>query len=180
MSNKNDWDSYDDSEDIVENEGGVPKWFNILFAITVVIAVGYAFAYHFIFDWSQSKEYAQDVKFQKAVRPVKTVKLTAEGKNPLRGNAEAITKGEKLFKSRCGVCHKADGTGLIGPNIVDSKWLHGNTDEDLYTLVMEGITIKQVKQNPPKGPMPPHKASVGSTGVLQILAYLAKINKSIK
>jgi cytochrome c-L len=42
------------------------------------------------------------------------------GENPYNGDGEAIADGKKLFKL-CAGCHMPDGTGRMGPNIVDAS-----------------------------------------------------------
>ena len=44
------------------------------------------------------------------------------GENPYLGDEEAIAAGEKLYKKFCQACHMPDGTGRIGPNLVDDQW----------------------------------------------------------
>lgn len=181
MSSNKDWqNAYDDTEEITENTGKIPVWFSVLFSATIAIAFVYGFFYHLIYDWSQAKEYAQEVAYYKQEHPQIHVALKKDGTNPYRGDAAAITAGEKTFTTICGACHRQDGTGLIGPNIVDNKWLHGNTDAAVFSQIMDGITLEQVKQKPPKGPMPGHKNSLGAKKVLEVMAYLAEKNKSLK
>ncbi len=182
MSDK-DWQAYDDSGDIKEHQGYVPAWFSALFYGTIIIGIIYGVYYHFIADWSQAKEYTQEVAAYMKDHPQKPKAVAAlkeDGSNPYRGNAEAIAAGQKTYLGICSACHRADGTGLVGPNLVDNKWLHGNTDKAVYNVVMNGISAEQVKQKPPKGPMLPHKDSLGSQKILEVVAYLASKNKSLK
>ena len=118
-------------------------------------------------------------QYQKA-HPEKLVALNDDGTNPYRTDAAAIERGKKTFEGICAACHKVDMTGLVGPNLTDATWLHGSTDKELYAIVMNGVPQDKLKQNPPKGPMPAHKNSLGSAKVLEVLAYVASKNPTLK
>lgn len=171
---------YEDNEDIGEGRGWLPAWWVWMMYGGFAYALIYTVYMHGVLGWSQEKQYDEEVTaFQKA-HPEALVSLTEEGVNPFRGDEEAIARGEKTYLGFCAACHKPDGTGLVGPNIVDAEWMHGDTDQVVYTLVMEGVTMEAVKQNPPKGPMPAHKNSLGAKKVLEVLAYLAQKNPHLK
>lgn len=110
--------------------------------------------------------------------PQAKVVVSADGSNPFRDNAEAVAAGQKTFQQFCVACHGPEGKGLIGPNLMDAEWLHGDTDAEIYQVVMEGVGVDKTKTG--KGPMPAHKQSVGSEKVYQVLAWLASNNKSLK
>lgn len=44
------------------------------------------------------------------------------GENPYIDDETAIAEGEELYKKLCQACHMPDGTGRIGPNLVDDQW----------------------------------------------------------
>ena len=184
MSDKKEFNAYDDSADIKENRGYVPLWFSVLFYGSIIIGTVYGLSYHFIYDWSQKKEYAAEVESYQKEKPAEAtalaVELSVDGTNPLRGDKVAIAEGEKTFKNACAACHGMTATGVVGPNLVDKDWLHGNTDKALYTVIMEGVTAENAKQKPYKGPMLAHKASLGAKKVLEVMAWLAEINPSFK
>lgn len=177
---KNDWkNGYDDSEEIKEKTGYIPAWFSILFGGTVVFGIIYAIVLHGG-GWTQEKQYQDEVKMAEKNQPVVTIGLSKEGVNPLRGKADAIEAGHKTYLATCAACHKPDATGLVGPNLKDAKWLHGGTDKEVYHVIMEGVSMEKALQKPPKGPMPPHKAQLGAKKVLEVMAWLAKINPNLK
>ena len=44
---------------------------------------------------------------------------------------------------KCAACHKADGGGLVGPNLTDRYWVHGaGADQDLYDVIAQGVPEK--------------------------------------
>lgn len=46
--------------------------------------------------------------------------------------------GEELFASNCAPCHGADGTGGIGKNLHDNKFIQSKSDEELIAFVLAG------------------------------------------
>jgi cytochrome c oxidase cbb3-type subunit 3 len=53
-----------------------------------------------------------------------------------------LEEGEALFAQYCVVCHAERGQGLVGPNLTDAYWIHGNRPLDIHRVVTEGVTAK--------------------------------------
>lgn len=53
-----------------------------------------------------------------------------------------VDEGEQLFLQYCAVCHQADGSGLVGPNLTDDYWIHGPSPMDQHRVVTNGVTAK--------------------------------------
>jgi putative heme-binding domain-containing protein len=84
-------------------------------------------------------------------------------KNPLEGNADAITAGMGAYRQRCADCHGVDARGIRSPDITQ-VWARGRTDGALFGIVRNGI---------PGTEMPAHPAPrTSDTDVWRILAYL--------
>ena len=93
------------------------------------------------------------------------VRLPADppAKNPLEGNADAITAGMGAYRQRCADCHGVDARGIRSPDITQ-VWARGRTDRALFGIVRNGI---------PGTEMPAHPAPrTSDTDVWRILAYL--------
>jgi cytochrome c oxidase cbb3-type subunit 3 len=50
--------------------------------------------------------------------------------------------GSSTFATMCSSCHLADGGGLIGPNLTDRYWLHGNKPLEIFKTITEGVAAK--------------------------------------
>jgi cytochrome c-L len=55
----------------------------------------------------------------------------ATGENPYAGDQHAIAEGQTLYKRWCQACHLPDGTGRIGPSLVDEQWRYERTGTDV-------------------------------------------------
>jgi cytochrome c oxidase cbb3-type subunit 3 len=47
-------------------------------------------------------------------------------------------EGARIFKQRCSPCHGPQGKGDIGPDLTDSEWRYGGTDQDLFETISNG------------------------------------------
>lgn len=176
-----DFNEYPDDEDIHEGRGWLPTWWTVMLWGGFIIAVVYSVYVHGVLGWSQGAGYQEEIANFEKEHPQIEVSLTDDGVNPYRGDADAIAGGEKVFAATCAACHKADMTGLIGPSLADKAWLHGSSDAKVYEVIMEGVLdANNWKQQPPKGPMPPHKTSLGGQKVLQVMAFIASKNETLK
>lgn len=50
-----------------------------------------------------------------------------------------VEAASKLFTS-CAACHKADGGGLVGPNLTDEFWKNGGSKEAIVKTIVEGVS----------------------------------------
>lgn len=162
---------------IKQDDNALPPWWTWFFLICIIFAVGYASYFPFS-NWHMQDRFLSEVKAHNTLFPPKeALKALPGGENPLRGKTEAIAKGEKTFKTICAACHGQDAKGVVGPSLVDAEWIHGTTDGEIFNVVMNGVNPPNTKLN--KGPMPAHKASLGSEKVYQVLAWLAKKNTTL-
>lgn len=168
-----------DDEIIKEGRGWLPQWWMLILYGGIIFSIFFTIYYHVILGWTSKGQYQDEIKAYAAQNVQMVVTLNEDGSNPLRGDATAIANGKKNFTSICAACHKLDATGIIGPDLTDNVFLHGNTDADMFEVIMEGINAEQIKQNPPKGIMTPHKNSLGAKKVLETMAWLASKNPNI-
>lgn len=148
-----------------EEDHRIPPWWWWSFFATVVFAVVYV-PYYAITGWSQEKQYEAEVAAARARYAQAATELPSE--NPFRGEPAAIEKGEEIFRTTCSACHKPDGTGLVGPSLVDPYWKYGDSDAELFHSVAKGRP----------GGMPAWEAQLGANGVWKVLAYLETLPRS--
>jgi cytochrome c oxidase cbb3-type subunit 3 len=60
----------------------------------------------------------------------------------LERNPQALNLGKATFTQNCAACHRADGGGMIGPNLTDQYWIHGPQITDIYRTVTDGVMAK--------------------------------------
>ena len=92
------------------------------------------------------------------------------GKNPYVGNADAIAAGKALYDANCQVCHKPDGSGGMGPSLIDGTYVNkrANTDIGMFEVIHSGAA----------GAMRPFsKRGVTQDQILQMIAYIHTLKK---
>src|SRR5213595_3538627 len=102
------------------------------------------------------------------------LRLPAQEKNPYAGDAKMAKLGESQFRSNCAFCHGlgARGGGR-GPDLTRAQKRHGNSDEEIFRNVHDGIAGTA---------MPPATAGgigVGMTDeeIWQAITYIRSVEK---
>jgi cytochrome c-L len=100
------------------------------------------------------------------------VEFQQTGQNPYRGDAKAIAAGKAVWQKWCRACHLDDGTGRIGPNLVDDKVQHKRvaTDVGQFEVIYAGGA----------GAMQAFGKRVDQDTILAVMAYLAELQAAAK
>jgi len=90
-------------------------------------------------------------------------------RNPLAGDAKAITQGAVLFRQECMFCHGvAARGGMRAPDLTTGSWSHGGSDDELARTISGGV---------PGTAMPPNNLT--DDEIWQIVAYLRTLEQPI-
>jgi putative heme-binding domain-containing protein len=84
-------------------------------------------------------------------------------KNPLEGNAQAISNGAAMFRNRCAGCHGPDAHGYLGPDLT-AFWAAGGTDGRMFDIVRYGVSGTEM--------IPADPTRVFDKDIWQVLAYV--------
>jgi cytochrome c oxidase cbb3-type subunit 3 len=102
------------------------------------------------------------------------VVISAQEKNPFAGDAKVAKLGESQFRINCAFCHGlgARGGGR-GPDLTRAQKKHGNTDEELYHTINEGVPGTAMPANGTTG------QGVGMTAeeVWEVISYIRSVEK---
>ena len=156
-------------ENLEELNNPLPRWWLIMFYITLVFGIGYLILYPGIgifsglLGWSQEEQYMQEMQDADArYGPIYEKYLGIDIKE-LVDDPEAVKLGERLYSTYCTTCHGSDARGVRGfPNLRDHDWLYGGTPEKIKETIMKGR----------QGAMPAWKDSLGDEGVFQVSRYV--------
>ena len=160
-------------DDLTEYNQPMPRWWLMLFYITIVFALIYLVlypglgSYPGVLGWSQYKEYREEVQAaQEQVAPL-FEKYVSIAIPELARNEEAMRTGQRLFANNCAVCHGSDAGGARGfPNLRDDAWLYGGSPETIRTSILQGRN----------GAMPPFGPQLGERGVREVAAYVYSLS----
>jgi len=74
-----------------------------------------------------------------------------------------VAAGNVTFQQNCAACHKPDLSGLIGPSLTDSEWIHGGNPTDIFHTITNGV--------PEKG-MPTWGGPLGPKKIAELVAFI--------
>src|SRR5690606_6830027 len=80
-------------------------------------------------------------------------------------DAADIAEGKKIYTSSCVACHKADGGGMVGPNLTDDHWLHGGDIKSIFKTIKYGINA-----------MPQWQTSYSNKQIAQVASYVMSLH----
>lgn len=131
---------------ILEYDNPMPKWWVWTFWGSFFFSLGYFIHYH-VTGNGESVAVAYDTELsvarEKEAMQAMGGEVTEDSLTKLMLNPAMMNDASKLFVQRCAQCHGANGEGLIGPNLTDNYWLHGNASlMAIYQVVNEGVQTK--------------------------------------
>ena len=134
---------------IRELDNKLPRWWVWLFYLSITFAVIYLSVYHVFAKGNVAKygqmaaEYQAEMKIGAALKVAAMTRFeaTMASLQPSQ-DPEAVARGKKTFLTLCAPCHRADGGGLVGPNLTDAYWIHGSNFVDNVTTIWNGVPAK--------------------------------------
>lgn len=132
-----------DYDGIRELDNPTPPWWVWGFRLSMLFAVVYLWVY-FVGKNAplQIEELAianAQAEKAKAEYLAKTGNMVDENNIPTLTDASELAIGKDFFVNNCSACHLADGGGMIGPNLTDDYWMHGNTLNDIFKTIKYGV-----------------------------------------
>jgi cytochrome c oxidase cbb3-type subunit 3 len=133
-----------DYDGIQELDNKLPRWWVLMFYITIFFGLGY-FVYYHVIDVGRlmETEYQAEMKRADAVKgaAVAAFEATVDTLKPAT-DTMTLEKGKAVFTQMCAPCHRQDGGGLVGPNLCDDYWIHGSEFKDNLRTILDGVPSK--------------------------------------
>ncbi len=158
---------------IREYDNPLPRWWVLIFWGSFIFAVGY-FLWYTVLGKGKSRlqEYREDVAQAQAAQDKRAAKeiVTEQSLDKMLATPSVVTSGKAVFESRCVPCHGDHAQGVIGPNLTDAYWIHGNgTLMDIFNTVDKGV--------PDKG-MPTWGRQLKPTELRAVVAYVGTLRNT--
>lgn len=169
---------------IREFNNPLPRWWLWLFYGTIAFALIY-FPWHLLgYGLTGPQEYQEELleaaKSAPAPAPAagapqsagaapSAAPLAAGKAAPAPKDAATLAAGKEIFGANCAPCHGPQGQGVIGPNLTDEYWLHGDTFAEIQNTITNGV--------PDKG-MISWRATLGPEKIRQVAAYVVSLSGS--
>jgi len=124
------------------------------------MAASDAVTFHYVLDGSPLDVSAKPGEvFSEAV-----IKFHKTGQNPYNSDKGALGEGKEIYTAICQACHMPDGSGRIGPSLIDQQHLYPQvtTDVGLFDVVFGGAS----------GAMQPFSKRLSQDQILKVIAYV--------
>lgn len=162
--------------DLREMNNPLPRWWMVLFILTVVFSLAYLLLYPGLgsaagsLGWTSPGEVAAANEKAKAQMEAVYARYQPMTVDDLAKDGDARAIGERLFLNNCATCHGSDARGSKGfPNLTDNDWLWGGKPENIVETITKGR----------QGLMPPMAAAVGSAeDVRNVANYVLSLSGS--
>jgi cytochrome c oxidase cbb3-type subunit 3 len=160
---------------IQEYDNPMPRWWRWTFWATFYFATCYFLWQHVYMKGTPiTEEYAADMReFRETVAKREMGGgASEESLTKIMANTALMTDAGTTFKNRCVPCHGPNGQGVIGPNLTDHYWIHGQGKlMDIYSVVNDGVLAKG---------MPAWGKQLAPIEVAKLAAYIGTLrNKNI-
>lgn len=156
--------SYDGIEEL---DHVLPRWWLFTLYAAMVFAVGYWGWYQvFGIGASTQEEYAAAVAEHAAMQAAHEAKQPRPTEDVLVALARddaAVGRGRLVYQQNCVACHGPELRGLVGPNLVDATWLHGDKATQILGVVEDGVLAKG---------MPAWKPVLGPAKSAEVTAFI--------
>lgn len=138
-----------DYDGIHELDNRLPPWWIYGFYLTIIVGCIYLYRYHVSGSGAlQTEEYQiamQNAEIQKEEYLKHAANKVDENTVTLITDPAQLGEGKKLFVTNCAACHRADGGGVVGPNLTDDYWLHKGSVKDIFKVLKYGVVEKGMK-----------------------------------
>jgi len=154
---------------IQEYDNPMPRWWVLLFWITIVFVPVYYLTPGDLFgNGKKVAMYEKEMAAFTAAHPTGPT-VSPEQLAAAVADRNEVTKGKAVFTVNCVACHRADGGGLIGPNLTDDFWIHGGTPLAIHNTIEQGVLAKG---------MPPWGKMLKPDQLLSLTAYVMSLHDS--
>lgn len=133
-----------EADGIKELDNLLPRWWVWLFYLSTIFAIAYMFYYHVLnLGDLQIAAYKKDAQKGELIKnaAIASFESTLGTLSPVQ-DAPSLNKGQVVYTQMCAPCHRADGGGLVGPNLCDDYWIHGSNYLDNLKVIINGVPEK--------------------------------------
>ena len=162
--------------DLIELNNPLPRWWMLLFVVTVFVGFGYLAMYPGLgsregeLGWTSERAYQEEQARAHRAMAAQYAPFAGVPAEALARDPAAMGIGERLFLNNCAACHGSDARGSKGfPNLTDTDWLYGGSPALIEETIRKGR----------RGSMPAIADAVGSgTDVANVANYALSLSGS--
>jgi cytochrome c oxidase cbb3-type subunit 3 len=146
VSQESELDLGHDYDGIRELNNRLPPWWLYGFYLTIVIAFIYLWRFHVSHNGPSSIEEYETAIAKADVEVSEYLKKKGDNVDEntvtLLTDAADLEAGKTIFTNpaNCVTCHRADGGGIVGPNLTDDYWIYGGSVKDIFKTIKYGTS----------------------------------------
>jgi len=176
---------------IQELNNPAPRWWLIIFIVTVIWSIGYWVVYPTLivkrgetsgmFGWSSLRQLHESQAEIQARRDAKVKNFDALSLEEIHNAPDlyefAKAGGQALFKENCAPCHGSGAAGGRGyPNLNDDDWIWGGTLQDVYVTLQHGIRAQDEETRSSMMPAFGKDGILNKAQIQQVAAYVLSLS----
>lgn len=134
--------------DLTEYNKPLPRWWIILFYITIVFAIAYLIYYpstdklQGMGNWSSASQHDADKAKADEKLQALYARFEGQGIDVIAKDSAALNTGKQIFANNCATCHGSDAAGAKGfPNLSDNIWKFDGTPDGIVTTIKGGVNV---------------------------------------
>lgn len=155
---------------IQELDNPLPGWWLATFYGTIIFSFLYYIHYSFTGAPNLQQELATTMASIQEMKSKSAPLVFSESELEKKLTPETVQQGRAVYLAKCSACHAENGGGMIGPNLTDPAWIHGEGKlADLYKVIAEGVADKG---------MPAWGEMLKSEELLSVVSYVASLRNS--
>lgn len=170
-----------------------PRWWLMVFIITVIWSVGYWVIYPAwptlsgntagTKGWTSHKKLAEEQAEITARRGEYAEQIKGKTLDEIQNDpklyAFAVAGGKAMFKENCAACHGTGAQGAAGyPNLNDDDWLWGGKLADIYHTIKVGIRSTHAETRSSQMPAFGHDGILNATQIDHVANHVLSLANS--
>lgn len=158
-----------DYDGIQEYDNPTPGWWHMIFLGTVLFSVAYLAVYHLspmVPSLAERHARAESAALAVQFAGLNDIPMGEEKLRRIMGQPAWLEMGAATYAGSCALCHAADGSGSVGPNLTDDRYRNLTDLAGIARVVAEGAG---------NGAMPAHKTLLNENEIALVSAYVASL-----
>ncbi|SFC15547.1 cytochrome c oxidase cbb3-type subunit 3 [Marinospirillum celere] len=161
------------ADGIEEYDNPLPRWWFIMFVITIVFGLVYLALYpglgNFkgLLGWTSQGQWEDEMaRAEEEFAPIfqEFAQFSVE---ELAQNSDAMRVADRLYQNNCAVCHGSSATGGYGfPDLTNNDWMYGGNPEHIRSSIIWGRS----------GNMVAYQNILGTQGIDQMTHYVLSLS----
>jgi cytochrome c oxidase cbb3-type subunit III len=155
---------------IQEYDKRLPNWWLMTLYVSIVFWLGYWSYYEWVHVGPTGPQRVETALAQiEAVKLANAPAVDDASLWRMSRNPVFVQAGRETVNTNCVACHlaslrgKGESPAAIGPDLTDTKWLHGGRPVEIYETITKGVLVKGM---PTWGPV------LGPKKISEAVAYI--------